>query len=270
MDENCNNDCASCTANCDSRKEVPKPTRNTNNEGVKKLIAIVSGKGGVGKTLITSLLAVEAQKQGHKVAVMDADITGPSIPTAFGLHKQAIYTEEGIFPVRTEKEIDVMSINLLLEDTTAPVVWRGPVISGAINQFWSDVVWGNQDIMFIDMPPGTGDVPLTVFQSLPVDAIIVVTSPQELVSVVVEKAVNMAKLMNIPILGLIENMSYFECDCGKLHYIYGESTAPKIAKKYSLPLLARLPITAEYAQLSNEGKIEEADSSAFIPIIKML
>ena len=224
---------------------------------VKKVIGVVSGKGGVGKSSITSMLAVTAQRMGHKTAILDGDITGPSIPKAFGIEQKAMGSETEIFPVVSDTGIEIISINSLLEDDTDPVVWRGPVLSGVIEQFWNDVVWGDIDVMFVDMPPGTGDVPLTVFQSLPVDGIIVVTSPQELVSMIVTKAVNMAKMMNIPILGLVENYSYFKCpDCGKEHSIFGESHIDAVSQSMGLKLLARLPIDPAVAAAFDAGQIE--------------
>jgi nucleotide-binding protein len=224
---------------------------------INKVIGIVSGKGGVGKTMVSSLLAVSMQRRGKNVGIMDADITGPSVPKAFGLHEKADACEFGILPAKSKMGIDVMSINLLLENESDPVVWRGPVIAGVVKQFWTDVIWKDIDYLFVDMPPGTGDVPLTVFQSVPVDGIVIVTSPQELVSMIVEKAVKMAKLMNIPILGIVENMSYYECpDCGKRHSIYGESHIEEIAAEYGIPVLARLPINTELARHCDQGTIE--------------
>jgi Mrp family chromosome partitioning ATPase len=229
---------------------------------VKKVYGIVSGKGGVGKSLVTSTLAVNARRRGYETAVLDADITGPSIPKAFGLKEMAeAMDENNILPVVTKTGIKVMSINLLLEDVTSPVVWRGPVLAGTVKQFWSDVVWGDVDFMFVDMPPGTGDVPLTVFQSLPLDGIIIVTSPQDLVSMIVEKAVKMANMMNIPIVGIVENYSYLECpDCGKKISVFGESKIEEIAKEYGIDVLAKLPISPEYASKCDEGKIESLQS----------
>lgn len=221
------------------------------------MIGIVSGKGGVGKSAVTSMLAAAANREGLKTAVLDADITGPSIPKVFGLKNRARANPDGILPELTKTGIKVMSVNLLLESETDPVVWRGPVISGTVKQFWTDVIWGDVDYMFVDMPPGTGDVALTVFQSLPIDGIIIVTSPQELVSMIVEKAVKMADMMNIPILGLVENMSYFECpDCGRRHSIYGESHIEEIAAQYDIPVLAKLPIDPQLAKLCDQGTIE--------------
>jgi Mrp family chromosome partitioning ATPase len=224
---------------------------------VRRVIGVVSGKGGVGNSIVTSLMAVMFSRKGYRTAILDADITGPSIPKAFGLNERAYGSDNGILPVKTHGGIDVMSLNLLLEHDTDPVVWRGPVLAGTVKQFWSDVFWDNIDYMFVDMPPGTGDVPLTVFQSLPLDGIIIVTSPQELVSMIVEKAVKMAQMMNIPILGVIENMSCFVCpDCGKKHYPFGESRLEKAAQQYGIDILARLPIDPAAAKACDEGKIE--------------
>jgi len=226
---------------------------------VKKVIAVVSGKGGVGKSLVTSMLAVLSRRKGFETAVLDADVTGPSIPKVFGLKQRAEGSDLGIFPVISKTGVKVMSLNLLLENDTDPVVWRGPVIAGAVKQFWTDVIWKDVDFMFVDMPPGTGDVPLTVFQSLPVDGIIVVTSPQELVGMIVEKAVNMAKLMNIPVLGLVENLSYFRCpDCGKEHHLFGESHLEEIASRFGIAATGRMPIDPSLAEACDSGTIELA------------
>ncbi len=252
----CTHDCSSCSANCSERKAIQKEQLN-NLSKVNKVIAVVSGKGGVGKSLVTSMLAVLAQRKGLSAAVLDADITGPSIPTAFGIKGRAEGSDLGILPAVTKSGIQLMSINLLLENSSDPVVWRGPVIAGAVKQFWSDVVWTDVDYMFVDMPPGTGDVPLTVFQSLPVDGIVIVTSPQELVGMIVEKAVKMAQMMNVPIVGLVENMSYFTCpDCNKQHFIYGKSHLEEIAAKYGIPNVARLPIDPSLAKVVDGGLIE--------------
>ena len=256
----CTHDCSSCGESCSS-KEPQNPIAQLNpKSSVKKVIGIVSGKGGVGKSLVTSAMAVLMNKKGYKTAVLDADMTGPSIPKAFGIKDKVMGNDDGLFPAVSKGGISVMSTNLLLPDETSPLVWRGPVIAGAVKQFWTDVIWEDIDYMFVDMPPGTGDVPLTVFQSLPVDGIIIVTSPQELVSMIVEKAVNMAKLMNIPILGIMENMSYFECpDCGKQHKIFGESHIEEIAEKNDLKVLAKLPINPTIASLVDKGQIEDFD-----------
>ena len=227
---------------------------------VKKVIGVVSGKGGVGKSSVTSMLAVATQRMGYKVAILDADVTGPSIPQAFGIKEKATGTDEMIFPVESKTGITVMSVNALLEDTTDPVVWRGPVLSGVIEQFWNNVVWGDIDVMFVDMPPGTGDVALTVFQSLPLDGIVIVTSPQELVSMIVEKAVKMAQLMNVPVIGIVENMSYFMCpDCGKKHRIFGESHVDAVASKYGIDNLAEIPMNTKIAAACDKGMIELFD-----------
>ena len=259
MSENCNpQNCSSCPSagNCNSQPKsmLEEPNKMSN---IGKVIGVVSGKGGVGKTLVSSLLAVSMKRLGKNVGILDADITGPSVPKAFGVHDKADACEFGIIPVKSKLGIDVMSVNLLLENESDPVVWRGPVIAGVVKQFWTDVIWTDIDYLFVDMPPGTGDVPLTVFQSLPVDGIVIVTSPQELVSMIVEKAVKMAKLMNIPIIGIIENMSYFECpDCGKRHNIYGESHIEEIAAQYNIPVLAKLPICTELAKQCDQGTVE--------------
>ena len=250
----CTHDCSSCGADCSSR-DLKAPANAKSK--VKKVIAVVSGKGGVGKSTVTASLAAAMAKRGRKVAVLDADITGPSIPTAFGIHERAMATEDGIQPAVTSGGIKLMSLNLLTENETDPVIWRGPVIAGVVTQFWTDVVWGDVDYMFVDMPPGTGDVPLTVFQSLPVDGIVVVTSPQDLVSMIVTKAVHMAQMMSIPVLGLIENYSYYQCpDCGAKHAIFGESHLEQEAMQLGLPLLAQLPIDPELAAAIDMGKAE--------------
>ena len=258
MAEECTHDCSTCSQNCDSRKTEITFEKPHDLSDIKKVIAVVSGKGGVGKSIVTSMLSVMMNRKEHSTAILDADITGPSIPKAFGLKEKAQGAEDGIYPVRTKNGINVMSLNLLVENDTDPVLWRGPVISGAVTQFWKDVIWGNVDYMFVDMPPGTGDVPLTVFQSLPIDGIIIVTSPQELVSMIVEKAVNMAEMMNVPILGIVENMSYFKCpDCGKEHKIFGESHIDEIAAKHNIKTVAKLPMDAEFAAFCDKGMIED-------------
>ena len=261
MSEECTHDCSSCSSNCNERKD-PKDFIEKTNEfsKVKKVIAVVSGKGGVGKSLVTSSLAVMSQRKGYKTAVLDADITGPSIPKAFGIKEKAKADDKGLYPEVTKTGISVMSLNLLIEDETDPVIWRGPIIGGTVKQFWTDVNWGDIDYMFIDMPPGTGDVPLTVFQSLPVDGIVIVTSPQELVSMIVGKAVKMAGLMNVPILGLVENMSYAECDCcGKKINIYGESRLEQVAAEYGVEPLVQIPIRPEVAAACDNGTVEMTD-----------
>ena len=227
---------------------------------VKKVIGVVSGKGGVGKSSVTSMLAVATQRMGYKVAILDADITGPSIPQAFGIKDKATGTDEMIFPVESKTGITVMSVNALLEDTTDPVVWRGPVLSGVIEQFGNNVGWGESEVMFVDMPPGTGDVALTVFQSLPLDGIVIVTSPQELVSMIVEKAVKMAQLMNVPVIGIVENMSYFTCpDCGKNHKIFGDGHVSEVAAKYEIGTISEIPINQKIAAACDKGMIELFD-----------
>ncbi len=254
----CTHNCSTCSQNCSSRKEpeslIEKPHELSS---IKKVIGVVSGKGGVGKSLVTSLLAVTMQRRGFKSAILDADITGPSIPKAFGIKEKAQGTENGIIPCRTKTGIEIMSVNLLLENDTDPVVWRGPVIAGAVKQFWTDVIWNDVDFMFVDMPPGTGDVPLTVFQSLPVDGIVIVASPQELVGMIVEKAVKMAGLMNIPIIALAENMAYFVCpDCNKKHAIFGESHIEEIAKTYNVDTVSQIPINHKLAAAVDAGAVE--------------
>ncbi len=267
----CNHDCASCSQSCGGEQDLHEPLNNQST--VKHVIGVVSGKGGVGKSMVTAQLAVALSRAGKKVAILDADITGPSIPKSFGIHEKAMGSEMGIFPAVTETGIELMSINLLLKEETDPVVWRSPMIVGTVKQFWSDVIWGDVDYMLVDMPPGTGDIPLTVFQSLPLDGIIVVASPQELVSMIVEKAVKMAEMMKIPVLGLVENMSYFVCpDCGKRHSVFGDSKIDETAARYGTQVIAKLPIDPELAAAADEGKAEsyagnyfdEAVSSYFI------
>mgnify|MGYP002517486091 CR=1 FL=1 len=272
MSENCTHDCSSCSSSCSSRTE-PQSLQAPPHAGthVKHVIAVVSGKGGVGKSLVTSLMAVQMRRRGFKTAILDADITGPSIPKVFGITDRATGDESGILPVKTKTGIEVMSMNLLLEDAASPVVWRGPVIAGAVKQFWTDVMWGDIDYMFVDMPPGTGDVPLTVFQSLPIDGILVINSPQELVSLIVEKALKMSEIMHVPVLGLIENMSYFECpNCHEKHAIFGPSHVEASAQKYEIPHTAKLPIDPEFAAHCDKGDIESypadylADTASFL------
>lgn len=254
----CTHDCSSCGQECASRTTpqslLEKPMEGTT---VKKVIAVVSGKGGVGKSMVTSMLAVLAARKGYKTAILDADITGPSIPKSFGITDRAYADDSGLYPAKSKTGIEIMSLNMLLEDETDPVVWRGPIIAGTVKQFWTDVKWGEIDYMFIDCPPGTGDVPLTVFQSIPVDGIVVVTSPQELVSMIVGKAVRMAEAMDIPVLGLVENMSYFECpDCHSRHDVFGESHVEETAKRYSIPKIARLPLDPALAAGIDAGAAE--------------
>ena len=261
MSENCSSNCESCSKDCSERTKesfFEKPHEMSN---IKKVIGVVSGKGGVGKSLVTSLLAVLARRQGYNTAILDADITGPSIPKSFGLHGRATGSDDGIFPVDATTGVKVMSLNLLTANETDPVVWRGPIISGTVKQFWTDVIWGDVDYMFIDMPPGTGDVPLTVFQSIPVDGIVIVASPQELVGMIVEKAVRMAQMMNIPILGLVENMSYVTCpDCGKQIRIFGESHIETIAEKHDIKNIAKIPVDPKLAAACDAGMIEYVDA----------
>ena len=253
----CTHDCSTCSENCSERQETDFRAKPHELSSVKKVIAVLSGKGGVGKSLVTSLLAVNAMRSGDHAAILDADITGPSIPNAFGVHEKATGNELGIFPSRSKLGIDLMSINLLLEHETDPVIWRGPIVAGTVKQFWSDVIWKDVDVMFIDMPPGTGDVPLTVFQSLPIDGVVVVTSPQELVGMVVQKAVNMANMMHIPVLGVVENYSYFECpDCGKRHNLFGDSHIDTIAKENGVETVCRIPINPKLAAACDAGLIE--------------
>ena len=255
MPENCTHDCSTCGESC-SERDLRVPANALSS--IKKVIAVVSGKGGVGKSTVTSSLAVAMARRGRKVAVLDADITGPSIPKAFGIHGRAMAEGDAIVPVTTATGIQLMSVNLLLDNETDPVVWRGPVIGGVVQQFWGDVLWNDVDYMFVDMPPGTGDVALNVFQTLPVDGVIIVTSPQDLVSMVVEKAVKMAKMMNIPVVGLVENMSYLTCpDCGKKIYLFGEGKTAQAAAAHNLPLLAEMPIDPVLASLTDAGSIED-------------
>ena len=267
----CTHDCSSCSSkSCSERKDFREKQNELSN--VKKVIGIVSGKGGVGKSLVTSLLAVLVKRKGFKTAILDADITGPSIPKMFGVKDKAqAMDDKFLLPVISKTGIEMMSINLLLENEDDPVVWRGPVIAGAVKQFWTDVVWNEVDYMFVDMPPGTGDVPLTVFQSLPINGIVVVASPQELVSMIVGKAVKMASMMNIPVLGLVENMSYFECpDCKKKISIFGDSKIEQTAKEYGIETVAKLPINPEFAKLSDTGAIENVDGDYLDSIINAI
>ena len=263
MSENCTHDCSSCASNCASRKKESMLKAPHKASSVKKVIGVVSGKGGVGKSLTTSLLASFAHKQGLSVGIMDADITGPSIPKMFGVNERLTGDENGINTALSPSGIQMVSMNLLLDEETSPVIWRGMVISGTVMQFWTDVIWKDVDLLFIDMPPGTGDVPLTVFQSIPLAGIVIVTTPQDLVKMVVEKAVNMARIMNIPVLGLVENMSYLSCpDCGKQIEIFGHSKAKTLALEYGIPSIARMPLDAEIAKLADAGRIEDYDGSA--------
>jgi len=257
----CTHNCSTCSANCPSRNKpesLLEPAHELST--IKRVIGVVSGKGGVGKSIVTSMLAVLMQRRGLHSAIIDADITGPSIPKAFGVKDGIEGDERGMFPARSRGGVDMISVNLLLDDETKPVIWRGPVIAGTVKQFWQEVIWDGVEYMFVDCPPGTGDVPLTVFQSLPLDGIIIVASPQELVSMIVEKAANMANMMNIPVLGLVENMSYVKCpDCGKEIKIFGESHIEAIAEKFGYDLLAKLPVDPKLAELCDSGRIEDMD-----------
>lgn len=263
MSENCSHNCSSCSADCSSRKKESFLKEPHKRSSIKKVIGVVSGKGGVGKSLTTALLSAFAYKQGKSVGIMDADITGPSIPHMFGVTDRATGSEEGIDTVLSPSGIQMMSMNLLLDEATTPVIWRGMVISGTVMQFWTDVVWKDVDLLFIDMPPGTGDVPLTVFQSIPISGIVVVTTPQDLVKMVVEKAVNMANMMNVPVLGLVENMSYLTCpDCGKKIEVFGASKAKSIAAEYGIPAVARMPLDPHISELADAGRVEDYETDA--------
>lgn len=259
MSETCSHNCSECGSDCEQRKAPQSFLEEPNGQSsVKKVIGVVSGKGGVGKSLVTAMMASGFRKKGYRTAVLDADITGPSIPKVFGIRERATGTEDAMLPVVTRSGIQIMSVNLLLENETDPVVWRGPVIAGMVKQFWTDVIWTDVDYMFVDMPPGTGDVPLTVFQSLPVDGIIIVTSPQELVGMIVAKAVKMAEMLHIPVLGIVENMSYFECpSCHERHEIFGNSHAEELAAEYQIGCVAKIPIDHEIARLCDCGQAEE-------------
>lgn len=257
MSETCSHNCESCSEACSEREAESLLEKPHELSRIKKVIGVVSGKGGVGKSLVTSLLAVLTQRAGYKTAILDADITGPSIPKVFGLHERAKGSDLGIHPVLSKKGISVMSLNLLTDNETDPAIWRGPMIAGVVKQFWTDVIWGDVDYLFIDMPPGTGDVPLTVFQSIPVDGVVIVASPQELVGMIVEKAVNMANMMNIPVLALVENMSYIACShCGEKMHVFGESHIESIAQKHGIDTVAKLPIEPKLAAACDQGMIE--------------
>ena len=267
----CTHDCSTCGQDCASRSEESLLAQLNPKSKVRKVYAVVSGKGGVGKSTVTSMLAVAMQKRGHRTAILDADITGPSIPKAFALDSTDAYEDGLLAPAMTRTGIQVMSLNLLLESETAPVVWRGPVLAGAVKQFWTDVYWDNVDYMFVDMPPGTGDVPLTVFQSLPIDGIILVTTPQDLVSMIVAKAVEMAKLMHLPIIGIVENYAWLTCpDCGKKIEVFGKSHVEEMAAKYELPVLARLPIDPKVAGFMDAGEAESVDTDELVDAIHLL
>lgn len=263
MSEECTHDCSTCSSNCGSKDPKSLLVAPHPNSKIGKVIGVVSGKGGVGKSMVTDLLAVEFARRGYHCGILDADITGPSIPKAFGITEKAQGNETTIFPVKSKKYgVDIMSINVLLENESDPVVWRGPVIGGTVRQFWSDTLWDNVDYLFVDMPPGTGDVALTVFQNIPIDGIVVVTSPQDLVSMIVGKAMKMASLMNIPVLGLVENMSHALCpDCGKKIHVFGESHISEIAEEYHVPVLAQMPINPALASACDNGTVEDLDCS---------
>lgn len=267
----CNGNCSSCGSDCGDRKAESLLAQLNPKASVKKVIAVVSGKGGVGKSTVTSMLAVAMARKGKRVGVLDADITGPSAPTAFGVSECQGANDDGLYPALTRGGIQVMSINLLLDNPGDPVVWRGPVIAGAVKQFWTDVIWEDVDYLFVDMPPGTGDVPLTVFQSLPVDGIVIVTSPQDLVSMIVTKAVRMAEMMHIPVLGFVENYSYLECpDCGKRIKVFGEGHLDEVAQNLGLPVLARLPIDPKVAEAYDNGLMETVDTEPVNPVIEAI
>ncbi len=267
----CNGNCSSCSSDCEDRKQESLLAQLNPKSTVKKVIAVVSGKGGVGKSTVTSMLAVAMARKGKRVGVLDADITGPSAPTAFGVSECQGANDDGLYPALTRGGIQVMSINLLLDNPGDPVVWRGPVIAGAVKQFWTDVIWEDVDYLFVDMPPGTGDVPLTVFQSLPVDGVVIVTSPQDLVSMIVTKAVRMAEMMHIPVLGFVENYSYLECpDCGKRIKVFGEGHLDEVAQNLGLPVLARLPIDPKVAEAYDNGLMETVDTEPVNPVIEAI
>ncbi len=267
----CNGNCSSCSSDCGDRKAESLLAKLNPRSSVKKVIAVVSGKGGVGKSTVTSSLAVAMSRKGYRVGVLDADITGPSAPTAFGVTECQGANEDGLYPALTKGGIQVMSINLLLDDPASPVVWRGPVIAGAVKQFWTDVIWEDVDYMFVDMPPGTGDVPLTVFQSLPIDGVVIVTSPQDLVSMIVAKAVKMANMMHVPVLGFVENYSYLECpDCGKKIEVFGKSHLDEVADRFQLPILARLPIDPTVAFAYDSGLMETVNTDKFAQVVEAI
>lgn len=272
MSESCSHDCSNCSSGCGSQDPKSLIAAPHPNSKINKVIGVVSGKGGVGKSLVTSLLSVSMAKNGSHCGILDADITGPSIPKVFGITEKAVGNELTLFPVQTKKlGIDVMSINLLLQDESDPVVWRGPVIAGAVKQFWSDTLWDNIDYLFVDMPPGTGDVALTVFQSIPLDGIIVVTTPQDLVSMIVEKAMKMADMMDIPVLGLVENMSYISCpDCGKKISVFGKSHIDEISAAYQVPVLGRIPINSDIASACDNGTIEDLNADYLVDAVNVI
>ena len=272
MSENCSHDCSSCSANCSSRKpgEMPKDKPHLRSR-IKHVIGVVSGKGGVGKSFVTGLLAAEMTRRGYSCGILDADITGPSIPKMFGIHERATGDQDGIYPVKSQGGVQVMSLNLLLEKETDPVIWRGALITGTVRQFWTDVIWEDVDYLFIDMPPGTGDVTLTVFQSLPVDGIVIVSSPQELVQMIVGKAVKMAQMMHVPVLGLVENMSYLKCpDCGKEIELFGQSHAQEMGKEFNIAPVIRVPLNPAVAKAADEGRMEFVREDAVSPLADKL
>ena len=270
MAEECTHDCSSCGSDCASR-QAPEKDALHKKSTIKHQIAVISGKGGVGKSLVTSLLAIALQRKGYRVGILDADITGPSIPKAFGIHEGVEGDEEGLIPAKTKSGMQVISLNLLLPDETSPVVWRGPVIAGTVKQFYTDVIWDNLDYLLVDCPPGTGDVPLTVFQSFRLDGVVIVSSPQELVSMIVSKAANMADLMKIPVLGLVENMSFVRCpDCGRELKVFGESHIDEVAEKFGYPVLAKLPIDPDIAALVDAGRIENIESNPIDPAVSVI
>ncbi len=271
MSEACNNQCSECNEDCSEREPSEFLEKPHELSDIKKTIGVVSGKGGVGKTLVTAMLAVSMQRAGVSTAILDADVTGPSVPKAFGIKEKASNSEMGIFPVKSKTGIRIMSSNLLLENETDPLIWRGPVIAGVVKQFWTDVIWGEVDYLFVDLPPGTGDVPLTVFQSIPLDGIVIVASPQELVNMIVEKAVNMAEMMQIPILGLVENMSYFICpDCGGKHTIFGESHIEDIAMQHNINLVCKIPIDPRLSSATDKGCIELFENDSLDALVQLL
>ncbi len=271
MSETCEQSCSECNSNCADREKTDFRESSHELSTIQKVIGVISGKGGVGKTMITSLLAVLMQRKGYSVAILDADVTGPSIPYAFGIHEKASGSEMGIFPAKSKTGISIMSTNLLLENDTDPVVWRGPVIAGTVKQFWTDVIWHDVDYMFVDLPPGTGDVPLTVFQSIPLDGVIVVASPQEMVGMIVEKAINMAAMMHVPVLALVENMSYFRCpDCGGKHTLFGESHIEKIAAKHGIATVCKLPIDPQLAAATDAGTMEQVEENSLDHLVDLL
>ena len=268
-EDSCTHDCGSCGHNCGQPQDLHEPCNP--HSVIRHVIGVVSGKGGVGKSMVTCSMAAAMAKLGYKTAVLDADITGPSVPKTFGITQRARGSEKGLLPSESKGGVKVMSLNLIARNETDPVVWRGPVIAGVVKQFWTDVHWGDVDYMFVDMPPGTGDVPLTVFQSLPVDGLIIVTSPQDLVAMIVSKAVNMARMMNVPVYGFVENYSYLECpDCGKRIEVFGKSKLDEIALSYSLPVLARLPINPKIAELCDAGQMEQADVEKLLPAATLI